>query len=51
MEEKNVKRALDAFEQDDFLSAKEILAAEIRKSKNEYIKGKLDLKDDPDDEK
>lgn len=51
MDEKNVKAALDSFERDDFISAKEILAAEIKKSKYDYLKNKLGLEKDIEPEK
>ena len=54
---KEIKKALDRFENDEFVDAKEILSQEIRKAKNDFLKGKLDLKGDiepvivPDDKK
>ena len=51
MDEKNVKQALDSFERDDFVSAKEILSAEIKKSKYDYLKNKLGLEKDIEDDK
>jgi hypothetical protein len=46
MEETEIKSALDDFENDDFLSAKEKLKTQILKAKNEYLKNKLNLKND-----
>ena len=46
MDDKVVKSALDDFEGDDFLSAKEKLKSEILKHKNSYLKNKLGLKND-----
>ena len=43
---KEIKKALDSFENDDFVGAKEIIAKEISKAKNDYLKTKLDLKND-----
>jgi hypothetical protein len=48
MEEKEVKNALDSFERDDFVSAKEILLKQIRKAKNDHLKNKLGLEKDID---
>jgi len=46
MEEKEIKSALDSFENDDFLSAKEKLKTQILAAKNTYLKNKLGLKKD-----
>jgi hypothetical protein len=43
MEEKEVKAALDAFENDDFITAKEKLKAEIGKAKENFLKTKLGI--------
>lgn len=43
---KEIKKALDSFENDDFVGAKEIISKEISKAKNDYLKTKLDLKND-----
>ena len=41
-----VKSALDDFENDDFLSAKEKIQGIIKDKKNTYLKNKLELKND-----
>jgi hypothetical protein len=46
IDEKEVRAALDAFEQDDFITAKEKLKTQIVKAKNEYLKTKLGLEKD-----
>lgn len=38
-----IKDALDKFEDDDYISAKEILTKEIKDKKNEWLKDKLEL--------
>ena len=38
-----IKDALDKFEADDFISAKEILQQEIHQAKDAYLKNKLEL--------
>ena len=43
---KEIKKAIDNFENDDFVGSKEILSKEIRKAKNDFLKDKLGLKDD-----
>jgi hypothetical protein len=40
-----IKDALDSFENDKFVDAKEILSTEIGRVKNEFLKDKLGLKD------
>lgn len=46
MDEKEVKDALDAFEKDDFITAKEKLSGQIKQAKNDFLKSKLGLKGD-----
>ncbi len=41
-----VKAALESFEDDDFITSKNLLKGEIIKAKNDFIKSKLDLKND-----
>jgi hypothetical protein len=40
-----IKDALDNFENDKFVDAKEILSTEINRAKNDFLKDKLELKD------
>jgi hypothetical protein len=42
----NIKKALDHFENDEYIEAKEILSKEISNHKNEWLKDKLELKDE-----
>ena len=46
-----IKKALDHFENDEFVASKEILQGEIRKAKNDFLKNKLDLKTDVEPQK
>lgn len=46
MDQRVIKAALDSFEQDDFLHAKELVQGQIRQAKNDFLKGKLGLKND-----
>lgn len=46
MEEKEIKDALDSFEKDDFVDAKEKLSKQIKQAKNDFLKAKLGLKND-----
>lgn len=39
----NIKKALDAFENDDFLTAKDIIKGEIQSHISDYYKEKLEL--------
>jgi len=46
METTEIKKALDSFEGDDFLSSKEILQKQLHQAKNDFLKSKLELKND-----
>ena len=46
MDTEAIKKALDHFEQDEFMNAKEILQAEIHNRRNDFLKDKLGLKND-----
>ncbi len=48
----NIKKALDCFERDNYVEAKEILKKEINKAKSEYISDKIgvDVDDEVDDD-
>jgi len=50
VDNEQIKKALDHFENDEFVDAKEILQKEIQKAKNDHLKNKLDLKADIDAE-
>ena len=43
VDNEQIKKALDHFENDEFVDAKEILQKEILKAKNSHLKDKLDL--------
>jgi hypothetical protein len=48
-----VKQALDNFENDEYVKAKELLRAQLRKAKNDYLAKELGLEqafDNEDDE-
>jgi len=49
VDQEQIKKALDAFEDDEFVDAKEILQKEISKAKEEYLTKKLKLKDSEKD--
>lgn len=46
VDSEQIKKALDHFENDEFVDAKEILQGEIKKSKFDFLKDKLELKQD-----
>jgi len=46
IDKEKIKKALDDFENDEYVSSKETLKDEIRKAKNDFIKDKLGLKND-----
>ena len=43
MDKEQIKKALDAFEDEKYLDAKDILKKEIQNAKNDFIKDKLDI--------
>lgn len=46
MDKENIKKALDHFENDEFVDAKEILTKEIQSKRDDFVKDKVGLKDD-----
>jgi len=48
IDNKNIKKAMDDFENDDFISAKDIIKAEIKGAVSDYFKDKLELQNDLD---
>lgn len=46
MDKEKIKDVLDSFENDKFTDAKDVLSQEIRSRRDEFLKGKLDLKGD-----
>jgi len=46
IDKNNIKKALDHFENDEYVEAKEILSKEISTYKDEWLKDKLELKND-----
>ena len=46
MDDRVIKAALDSFESDDFLHAKELVQGQIKQARNDFIKSKLGLKND-----
>ena len=46
MDNDEIKKALDHFENDEFSLAKDILTKEIKKKVNNHFKDKLELKND-----
>ncbi len=49
MDKQEIKKALDKFEDEDFVSSKDLLAKELKKKINSYIKDKTQLTKDPVD--
>jgi hypothetical protein len=50
IDQRVVKAALDAFEADDYMKSKELLQGQIKQAKNDFLKSKLDLKKDIEDQ-
>ena len=46
MDQEKVRKALDHFENDEFVDAKEILSQEIQSNRDAHLKNKLGLKGD-----
>lgn len=46
MDQKKVRKALDHFENDEFVDAKEILSQEVKDAVNQHVKDKTGLKND-----
>lgn len=46
MDDRVIKAALDNFENDNFIQAKELVQGQIRQARNDFIKSKLGLKND-----
>lgn len=47
MDKEEIKKALDAFEDEKYSDAKDILKKEIENAKNDFIKDKLDIDINP----
>ena len=46
MDQEKVRKALDHFENDEYVDAKDILQQEIQTSRDSFLKDKLGLKND-----
>ena len=46
VDREELRRAVDAFSDDDFIVAQEILTKQFQVAKNEYLQDKLDLESD-----
>jgi hypothetical protein len=46
MDKESIKKALDHFENDEYVDAKEILTKEVQGKRDAFVKDKLGLKDD-----
>ena len=51
MNKRNIKKALDSFENDKYTDARDLLKKEIRAKRDEYLKDKLNLKNIINEEK
>ncbi len=50
MDTEVIKKAIDSFEADDFINSKELLQKQIHQAKNDFLKAKLELKGDIEDQ-
>jgi hypothetical protein len=46
MDPQVIKAAIDSFENDDFLHAKELVQGQVKQARNDFLKAKLGLKND-----
>jgi len=46
IDNKEIKKALDSFEEDDFIKSKDIIKTQIKGAVSDYYKDKLDLQND-----
>ena len=47
VDKKNVKKAFDEFEDEEYTKASDTLRSEIKSSVNDFLKDKLNLENDP----
>ena len=50
IDQEQVKKALDDFENDNYVDSKETLRKEVKQKVNDYLKTNLDMNDDPIDD-
>lgn len=43
----NIKKALDNFEEENYVDSEEVLSKELKKAKNDYLKKELGVEEDP----
>ena len=48
VDKEELRKAIDAFSDDDFVTSQEILMKQFKTAKNEYLQNKLDLETDPE---
>jgi len=46
IDNKEIKKALDSFEEDDFIKSKDIIKTQLKGAVSDYFKDKLELKND-----
>ena len=46
VDNKEIKKALDNFEEDDFIKSKDIIKAQVKGAVSDYFKDRLELKND-----
>jgi hypothetical protein len=51
VDSENVKKAIDAFVDDDYMTSKEILKKEVKNAKNDWMRDKLGLDNDLEGDK
>lgn len=46
MDDEKIKAAIDSFEEEDFMTSKDVLSGEIKTARDVFLKDKLGLEDD-----
>ena len=46
IDNKEIKKALDSFEEDDFIKSKDIIKAQVKGAISDYFKDRLELQND-----
>lgn len=48
-DKEEIRKAIDSFEDDNYVDSEETLSKELKKAKNDYLKKTLDLENDVED--
>lgn len=48
-DKEQIRKAIDSFEDDNYVDSEDVLSKELKKAKNDYLKKSLDLENDVED--